>query len=341
VLFRSLAIVAICVSVLAVRASAAGDEILKDEIGEQADALLAQLRDQKFAELEALEAELRGSKARFAGGGWKLYYFYDALSGGRISTNAAINSDWLEIIGLLKAWRAASPNSGVPSLLLADAYTGYGWFARGTGRAATVSQARFDIFHDRVNQGAFFLTESRRLLPGNPQWFTTSLLIARASQWPKDRAYALFKQAMAVEPAYQHNHSMMAVFLLPRWFGEPGEWERFADESTGRVDGAAGSAIYNHIVLAVADTTGSKAFFEEYTVNWRKIQWSFADRERLYGADRRTVNAMCQLAGGINDKEMARRLMERIGDQWEQSVWRTRKRFDEYQEWLKTETEPR
>jgi hypothetical protein len=334
---RSIAIVVLSVSLLGSRVSAAGSEILKDEVGEQAEAVLKQLRDKKFAELEAFEAEARGSKARFAGGDWKLYHFYDALSGGRISADAAVESEWLEIMGMLQEWRTASPKSGVPSLLLADAYTGYAWHARGTARAKNVTEKRFDVFHDRLNQGAFYLAESRRLLPNNPQWYTTSLLIARGSQWQKARAYSLFEEAMKLEPSYQHTYSMMAVFLLPRWFGERGDWEVFAEESSGRVGGKAGSAIYNHIVLTVAGGVGSKDFFEESIVNWRTIQESFADREGLYGADRRSMNGMCQLAGGINDKPTARRLMERIGDQWEQTVWRTRYRFDAYQKWLQTE----
>jgi len=336
-LFRGITIVALGVSLLGVCPMAAGDDVLEDDIGVLSDSVLAQLRDKKFAELDALEASLRNTKARFGGGDWKLYHFYDALSGGRISEDAAIESDWIEIIGQLKEWRTASPKSGVPSLLLAEAYRGYGWFARGKGWSETVTQNKFDVFHDRLNQGGFFLAESRRLLPGNPHWYAASLRLAQGSQLPKERAYSLFEQAMKIEPAYQHSYSVMAVFLLPRWYGEAGEWETFAEEATGRVGGEAGSAIYNHIVLTVARTTGSQSFFEENAISWRKVQWSFADRERLYGPGRRYFNGMCELASGVNDKPTARQLMKRIGDQWDQYVWRTRQRFDEYQAWLQTE----
>jgi hypothetical protein len=77
--------------------------------------------------------------------------------------------------------------------------------------------------------------------------------------------------------------------------------------------------------------------FGENDLNWRRIQWSFADRERLYGKSREALNAMGWLAGAANDIEAARAFMARIGDDWDQTVWRTRRDFDAYQKWLKTD----
>jgi hypothetical protein len=81
--------------------------------------------------------------------------------------------------------------------------------------------------------------------------------------------------------------------------------------------------------------------FGDNDLSWRKIQWSFADRERLYGEGRDAVNAMCWLAGAAGDKTAARSFMARIGDSWAPSVWTTRKYFDEYQEWLKKDEQQR
>ena len=46
-----------------------------------------------------------------------------------------------------------------------------------------------------------------------------------------------------------------------------------------RIGGLEGSAVYNHIALRVSSLYGNTAFFEENDVKWRKLQWSFADRE--------------------------------------------------------------
>jgi len=194
------------------------------------------------------------------------------------------------------------------------------------------------VFKDRLNQGAFYLNASRRLSPGNPQWFGTALRIAMGSGWGRGQVEMLIKDAAAIEPLYQHAYAVMAIYLLPRWYGEPGDWEKFAQDTADRIGGVEGSAVYNHIALRVANYhNNSRAYFETNDVHWRKLQWSFADREKLYGAGLQPLNEMLKLCAGVDDKTAARAFMKRVGDNWDQSVWRTRQAFDVYKAWLEAE----
>jgi hypothetical protein len=337
VTFRIFSLLAVAAYLLASSPAIAARRQVTDDVAPFKAALLQKLDAKQFAELETLETELRHAKARLAGGDWKLFRFYEVLSAGHVLEHAPIESDWLGVIATLKEWQEHSPASGVPALLLADAYISYAWFARGDGRSETVKESDWPVFKDRLNQAAFHLNSSRRLLPKHPQWYVTALAIARGSQWPRDRAEALIKEAGSVEPGYQHAYSAMAIFLLPRWYGEPGDWEQFAKETAQRIGGAEGSAVYNHIALRVADQHSNTEFFEENDVSWAHVQSTFADREKLYGAGIQGVNQMCLLAGGAMDKPAARRFMKRIGEAWDQSVWRTRTHFDRYQQWLEAE----
>ena len=313
---------------------------LTDDIGTFKTMLVQKFDEKQFTELEAIERELRSSKARFAGGDWKLYHFYDILSAAHVIEDAPIESDWLTVLSGLKEWQKHSPASAVPATLLADAYASYAWFARGSGRAATVSEAKWSQFKDRLNQGAFFLNASKRLSGDtNPQWHTTALVIARGLSWPRDRADALVKEAFAIEPLYQHVYSVMTIYLLPQWFGEPGDWERFAQETADRIGGTEGSAVYNHIALYMSNARihGNTQFFEQNDVKWRKMQWSYADREKLYGAGIQPLNAMLRLAGGAKDKAAARDFLKQIGEHWDPWVWRRRQNFDEFKAWVDAE----
>jgi hypothetical protein len=332
VTFRTFVVLALGVCLLGPPATAlAGDDPQIDDIAPFKAALLEKFDARQFAELESLEQELRRSKARFAGGDWKLHYFYDALS-------APIERDWVELIAALKVWQEARPTSAVPPLLLANAYANYAWFARGNGQPDTVTETGWSLFKDRLNQAAFFLNTSRHRSDTNPQWYTTALLIARGLQWPRDRVDTFVKESAALEPLYQHTYAAMAVFLLPRWFGTPGDWEAFAQDTAERIGGREGSAVYNQIVVRVAVQIGHKAFFDANEINWRKVQWGFADREKLYGTGLQSLNAMCGLAGAIDDKYAARAFLKRIGDAWDQPFWRTRQNFDKFK--LAIESEP-
>ncbi len=326
---RCFAVLTFTVCLLTNPRSVAADTPVVDDVRPFKAALVQKLDDRKFAELETIERELLSAKARFAGGDWKVFHYYEALSAGHVIEDAPIESDWVAVIASLQDWQKLSPKSPVPALLLADAYTSYAWYARGTGRADTVKEAGWSLFKDRLNQGAFHLNASRRLSGNaNPQWHTIALTIARGLQWPRDRADTLVTEAAAVEPLYQHAYSAMAMYLLPQWFGTPGDWERFATQTADRIGGLEGSAVYNHIALRVSSSYGTAEFFTENDVNWRKMQWSFADREKLYGIGIQSLNAMCRLASGIHDVEAARAFLKRIGDSWDQSVWRTRQNFD-------------
>ena len=333
VLVLSVALVASQDSVLAL------DEPITDDIAPFKAMLLEQFDNSRFTEFEALERELRASKARFAGGDWKLYHFYEVLSAAHVIETAPIESDWLNVLTRLKEWQKQSPTAIVPVLLLADAYTSYAWYARGSGRADTVKPEMWSAFKDRLGLSASYLNASRRLSSHHPQWYVTALVIARGLEWPRDRAESLVKEAAAAEPLYQHVYSAMAQYLLPRWHGEPGDWERFALETADRIGGTEGSAVYNHIALTISNRSfhGNTEFFEENDVNWRKLQWSFADREKHYGAGIRPLNAMLRLAGGVSDKPAAKAFLKRIGDSWDQSVWGKRQNFDRFKQWVEAE----
>jgi hypothetical protein len=309
-------------------------ERLKDPITPFKQNLLQQLRGKRFADLEKLEQELRVSKSRFSGGDWKLYHFYDAMSGGLLPKHAAIDSDWVELITLQNEWRATAPKSSVPLLLLAQTYTFYGWDARSGADADKVSQHQFDVFKARLNQAASYLNESRRLSNANPQWFATALRIACGLGWEKNRTKTLFDEGVALEPLYQHTYALMAVYLLPRWYGEPGEWERFASDSTARVGGQQGFAIYHYVIVRISHQHTIAEMFRDNAVNWRRIQASYTDGERLYGEGREAMNAMCWLAVAARDNAAARRYFARIGDSWDPATWVTRQKFDDVKRWV-------
>jgi hypothetical protein len=63
-------------------------------------------------------------------------------------------------------------------------------------------------------------------------------------------------------------------------------------------------------------------------MSWPRIQEGFAQIERLYGATNRQRNVMAYLALGARDAATARALFERIGDDWDVNVWKTKARYE-------------
>ena len=91
---------------------------------------------------------------------------------------------------VLKEWQAQSPKSPVPALLLADAYTSYAWYARGTGKPDTVKKAVEPVQGSPQPGRLLSQREPPHVRRHNPQWHTTAL-ISRAA-W-NGRATALIR----------------------------------------------------------------------------------------------------------------------------------------------------
>jgi hypothetical protein len=155
----------------------------------------------------------------------------------------------------------------------------------------------------------------------------------RMEGWDRPRVEALFEEAVAREPKYLHVYSAMARYLMPRWQGEEGDWETFAERSRERLGGREGSVVYGHVAWQVSKLYRGADFYKQNRVSWDLVKQGFIDREALYGFSVRNLNGFCLLAGGAADRETTKNLMARIGDAWDADVWKERKYFDGYRKW--------
>lgn len=290
------------------------------------------LERRQFEALDDLADELNRTKTRFAGGDWKSYRFQEALgapAGGCNDTDA----HWQELLAVLARWHEQRPASMPAAIAIADASVGYGWKARGTGFADTVTPDGWRLLGERMAPAEGILMNEAGSAAKTVEWYRAMIDLGRVQGWDRQRVDALFEQAVALEPRYLHVYSAMARYLTPRWQGGDGDWEDFADRSAERLGGREGSVVYSHIAWQISKLHRGHEFFDKNRVSWPRIRQGFIDREALYGASPRNLNAFCLLAGSAADRETTRQLFARIGDEWDPGVWRERKYFDGYRKW--------
>jgi hypothetical protein len=105
-------------------AKAQNEMVSKNEADSYFDEIQRLLQSEKFDQIDRLAASDRSTKARFAGGGWKLRTLYIALSEFPKDVNPA-NAEWTSRIDLLKRWIEQRPKSITPRVALADTYSNY------------------------------------------------------------------------------------------------------------------------------------------------------------------------------------------------------------------------
>src|SRR5262245_44918768 len=155
----------------------------------------AMLERKRFEALDELADELNRTKTRFAGVDWKSYRFQEALgspAGGCDDTDA----HWEELLAVLTRWHEQRPASMAAAIAIADASVGYGWKARGTGFADTVTPEGWRLLGKRMAPAEAILKDAAAVAPRTSDWYRAMIDLGRVQGWDRERVDALFEQAV-------------------------------------------------------------------------------------------------------------------------------------------------
>jgi Domain of unknown function (DUF4034) len=304
------------------------------ETGEAYSDRIKKLTSQeKFAELEKMARQNRTEKGRVLGGGWKMYEFYDGAATPEAEGEPQL-ADYARRVATLKKWIAAYPESAAPRLSLARLYIEHAWKIRGTDYANTVSDAQWSQFEDGNAQGEAILLEAASLKDRDPMWYALMQSVALSDGWDKPRARELFEQAAAFEPGFYNFYRNYAVYLLPQWYGEPGELQAFAEETAKRVPEPDGSIFYFDVLSALAYNYPA-SIAGLLRTSYPKLREGYQNNTRLYGTSNLTANRFAFMASIFKDKSAAHEAFATLTRR-ETQIWGGDPTFDVLRDWANT-----
>jgi hypothetical protein len=277
-------------------------------------------------ELDSLAEKMRGERLRFEGGGWQLHVLYCIVSAG--CSNRDSDAAWEEELAALQDWIRHSPSSPTPRIALADAYERYAWKARGSGFSDTVTDEGWKLFSQRVTEARTILEECKQIGQDDPEWYNAMLEIARDQGWSRAQVEALADEAINKEPGYFYSVRDVAIYLLPKWNGEPGDTEKYVEATANRIGGSEGDALYFFVAEIVLIREYKCFSCSPPTFPWERIRKGYAAIRSLYGVNNYELNALAFLALSANDFQTARVAFAKIGEQWDPDVWDSRAQFD-------------
>jgi hypothetical protein len=272
--------------------------------------------NRKFAELEALAEKIRSGKERFPGGSWKIQSFYECMD----CRDEEPESMWKLHEKIHQDWEAKYPESITAQVAKAEFYTTYAWHARSDKLADEVTQEGWQLFNERLAQARTVLDQSKHLKPTCPMWYSVSQTVALGQSWDRAEYDALFKEATKFEPEFHPYDSSRAKFLLPRWNGAPGEWEKTAEEEIA-LRGAIGHQIYAGVVFDQSVYYGN--VFTETKASWRDTRKGYEELTERFPTSAGLLNCYCRLACLAGDRKQAKILFAKIGDMKVPTAWRT------------------
>jgi hypothetical protein len=290
---------------------------------------IAQLfANKEFVKLDCIADTARTSKAHFAGGRWKLNVFYWAIAE---PDGHATEEDWSAHLRILNRWVEAKPQSITARIALANAYTSYAWYARGSDVSNTVTDSGWKLLGQRIAKAKQVLEQASRLKTKCPEWYVVMQTVALAENWDLTRATALLDQAVQFEPDYYYYYRDHANYLKPQWNGADGDAERFAEEAADRVGGVKGDILYFQIATELICRCSGETTLK--LMSWPRIQRGVAELEKENGPSATNLNLLTYMAIKENDSVVAHKLFSRIEDNWDQETWRTRSYFDRSKGW--------
>lgn len=288
------------------------------------------LTTEQVDKLETMGNYLRASKARFPEGIWMLSAFYTGLAKPVDSNSEAQWKVWFEKLDL---WRSKYPGSKTAAVALGEACFKYGWKARGSGYVDTVTDDGWRLLAERLAKARKVLEDAAHLPPEDPHWYVAMLSVALGQGWD-DAAYnQLYAEAVRKEPTYYDYYFLKANRLLPRWHGNPGDWQRYALEASNKSPKEEGMTLYTRIAWSCGEVDYGDEMFTKGGIQWPLVKQGFEDIERNYPTSMWNLNAFCYYACMAGDRQTARKLFGRIGNRYHLWIWKTKTRFDRSKEW--------
>jgi Domain of unknown function (DUF4034) len=281
-----------------------------------------------FDRLDHLADSLRSSKAKFSGGMWKIHALYAGTS---TVQGHATEKDWKELKGKLDDWVTEEPSSVTARVSLARFYLNYAWDARGDGFVDTVTSNGWKLFQSRTAKAREILEGAAALPAKCPEWYLAMQDVALNQGWDKEQAKSLLERATAFEPDYYYYYRSYARFVLPKWNGEPGEAESFAQDSADRAGGQTGDILYFRIASYLMCHCDGEPQLK--SMSFSRIRKGFTAAETQYGASLSNMNFMAAMASKMGEASIANALFQQIGDRWIQEVWQNQSTFEYYKDW--------
>ena len=259
-----------------------------------------------FDLIERAANEARASKEKVGGGRWKLQLIYDGVNHPYISSS---DYEWNQHIELLQQWAREKPNSATANVALADCYNGFGWRARGTGFSNTVSGRNWQLYRERLKlaQAVLLAAKSQRVCP---KWYAVMQAIAIAQGWDNESYENLFNESVQYEPTWYEYYKQKAMYLLPRWHGQPGELDAYVNRLAVDQNRKDSPILYFLVTEAVGSLDVEVG--QKPAAHYEVLKQGYFDLRKLYGVSSRDTDWVFSKAVQANDVDLAKEMLPNV-----------------------------
>ncbi len=277
--------------------------------------IIGLFKEKKYDEIDKIAEPLRSNLTRYEqNGSLKIFNVYETFE--------LLRSEPIEVWEKrekdLTNWATEKPDSVVPKLLLASFYIKYAWKARGSGYAHEVEENGWELFHSRLKKSKEILDDYKTLNIKCPFAYDVEMVLALGQCWSRDDFKKVYAEARTIYPSINHYQFRKAVYLLPRWHGEEGEWEAELEKENDLTTDE-GLEAYSYVVDKMAGL--HKNIFKEAKISWDITRKGFEVKCKRLPNCMSVLNHYCKIAYIAGDEALCKKLFDEIGDRTVYASW--------------------
>lgn len=269
------------------------------------------LNAHNYDEIERVARQLQSTNAASVKGNPYLGAFFDGLCGGTETANDALPR--------VAAWRRARPDSDLARVAAVQIWTNEAWRIRGGGYANTITPDMSAKMDTALGHAFGNLKAWPKTAFNSPLAFMVAMNWGQLSGVGRPFLDGAFQAGTARFPSYLPLYATRANLLLPRWFGEPGEWESMAKKRADALGGEAGDIFYARVVWRLTQDFGDLS--KESSFSYARVQRGLAALQRKRPNSLSVSSARLAFALDKSDWPLAKTLFLRpngnfISDRW-------------------------
>ena len=278
----------------------------------------AMLKDERYDELQAKAESLLASGDCWPSG---VPRFATFLSRGLGKVGNPKQAELWEHFERLEDWARARPNSWLQPLAKGVALSTRAGQARGDDWASNVSADQWKRMNSDAAEAERVLIACPRVARETAAWYDEMLSVLHMLGRERDAEYrVVLKEALARWPLHYSFYIGGAIHLMPRWYGEAGEWQRFADVTTRALPDSVADEFYARIVQDQSHYHRN-VFRENPGLSWERVRNGLDAWHRHCPASTQPMSAKANLAWMAGNRPACRHAFEALGDTLDVDVW--------------------
>jgi hypothetical protein len=200
----------------------------------------------------------------------------------------------------LERWREQFPESPVPLVAAASVNNAWAWWIRGSGFVDTVDEEAWRPFRLKIQAAQELLEQAEKKSLKDAHLYVILLRVGRSAGADREQMEEWLAKGREIDPDCLPLYREMAVTLLPRWHGQPGDVEEFAERMFEEMPNDTGLAAYATIARTHTEFELTAVFQGSY--DRKKLQQA-ARHSALRWPDSMAMNELAAMVAWINQDQ--------------------------------------